>query len=56
MTLSKIIGSHGQSYTTDLFVPSKNKSRGKIIIKLEKVSTSNDVFYFTGLGTNFPSK
>jgi len=54
-TLGKIMGSHNQTYVADLFMPNKHKSRGKIIVRLEKVSTSNDMIYFNAKATNLPS-
>lgn len=55
VTLGKIMGSYQQTYVTDLFIPSKKTSRGKITVKLEKVSTSNDMIYFDGKAMNLPS-
>ena len=44
--LAKIMGSHEQRLIADLTEPGKTTSRGKIILNLEKVTTSNDMVYF----------
>ena len=50
------MGSHNQCMTGDLKLPNKPKSRGKIIVQLEKVSTCNDMVYFDAIAVNLPSK
>lgn len=55
MTIGKIMGSHQQSYTTDL-LGSDGKHKGSITIKLEKVATNNDMVHFEGHITGLPSK
>ena len=45
-SIAKIMGSSEQRLTSDLYLPGKTKSRGKIILNLEKVTTSNDMIYF----------
>ena len=45
-TLGDIMGSENTSLTGDLKMPSKTKSRGKIILRAEKTSNSNNVIHF----------
>ena len=46
-TLGEIMGSQGLTLEGDLTLPKKKKSRGKIILRTEKVATSNDIIYFS---------
>ena len=47
-TLGEIMGSVGTTLIGDLYLPKKKKkkSRGKIILRAEKVATTNDLIYF----------
>ena len=45
-SLAKIMGSYEQRLIADLTEPGRTTSRGKIILNLEKVTTSNDMIYF----------
>lgn len=48
-TLGAIMSSINTTYMDDLLLPNKKKkkSRGKIILRAEKMSTSNDLIYFS---------
>ena len=52
--ISKIMNSKLQSLTIDL--TKDERKRGEITIKLEHVSTCNDIIYFTGKAFNLTSK
>lgn len=54
--VARVMGSHQQSFIGDLKLPGKPNSRGKIKIKLEQVSKSNDMVYFDAVAVNLPAK
>ena len=55
VSMGKIMGSPGQSLSIDL-ENKKVKRPGKITIKLERTSHSNDAIYFTGRAYDLPTK
>ena len=54
-SMAKIMGSSHQIFSSEIMNKS-GKTTGKIIVKLEKVSSTNDIVYFTGRAYNLPSK
>ena len=54
-SMAKIMGSSLQSFNSEI-TNKEGKSKGKITVKLEQVSSTNDIVYFTGRAYNLPSK